>query len=186
MTTRRWSILCTVLGGLCIVGALLWLLHNVEEEQQAGQASQAVLSVLEQTIEESPTQEEEPIALDGETYLGYLTIPALGLELPVQAEWQMENLKISPCRYAGSLQDGGLVIAAHNYRQHFGKLSTLQAGDSVSLTDTVGIVHSYTVEKVETLQPTQIEEMTSDQWPLTLFTCTYGGKARTAVRCVEE
>ena len=42
---------------------------------------------------------------------------------------------------------------------------------------------------VENLQPTQIEEMTekteeSDEWDLTLFTCTTGGSARCAVRCV--
>lgn len=42
---------------------------------------------------------------------------------------------------------------------------------------------------MENLQPTQIEEMTekteeSDEWDLTLFTCTTGGSARCAVRCV--
>ena len=39
------------------------------------------------------------------------------------------------------------------------------------------------------LEPTQIEKMTtktedSDAWDLTLFTCTTGGSARCAVRCV--
>ena len=42
---------------------------------------------------------------------------------------------------------------------------------------------------MENLQPTQIEKMTektedSDNWDLTLFTCTTGGRARCAVRCV--
>ena len=40
---------------------------------------------------------------------------------------------------------------------------------------------------METLQPTQIEEMVGkadgDDWDLTLFTCTTGGSARCAVRC---
>ena len=46
----------------------------------------------------------------------------------------------------------------------------------------------YTVSKVETLQPTQIEEMVGkadgDDWDLTLFTCTPGGQLRIAVRCI--
>ena len=42
---------------------------------------------------------------------------------------------------------------------------------------------------METVQPTQIEKMTektadSADWDLTLFTCTTGGSARCAVRCV--
>lgn len=33
------------------------------------------------------------------------------------------------------------------------------------------------------LQPTAVEEMTSGEWPLSLFTCTIGGKLRVTVRC---
>lgn len=43
-------------------------------------------------------------------------------------------------------------------------------------------------QRGEVLQPTQIEKMTvkssGDDWDLTLFTCTTGGQARYALRCV--
>ena len=36
--------------------------------------------------------------IDGNEYIGYLTIPALGLELPVMAELDSARLETAPCR----------------------------------------------------------------------------------------
>ena len=36
---------------------------------------------------------------------------------------------------------------------------------------------------LEVLEAGDVEEMTAGKWNLTLFTCTYGGKKRLAVRC---
>ena len=118
---------------------------------------------------------------DGAEWLGWLRIPSLEL---VQAEWSYPALKTSPCRYAGTTE-AGLVIAAHNYEQHFARLSLLAAGDAVEFTDVSGAVHRYTVMQVETLAPTAVDEMTGGDWDLTLFTCTYSGQARVTVRCVK-
>ena len=83
------------------------------------------------------------------------------------------------------MEDGGLVIAAHNYRQHFAKLSALRPGDLIRLTDADGGVHDYTVVQTETLAGDAVAEMTDSQWDLTLFTCTYGGSSRLTVRCIQ-
>lgn len=69
----------------------------------------------------------DTLTLDGAEWLGWLSIPSLELELPVQAEWSYPALKTSPCRYAGT-PEAGLVIAAHNYEQHFARLNLLTAG----------------------------------------------------------
>lgn len=50
---------------------------------------------------------EETLPLDGAEWLGWLRIPSLELELPVQAEWSYPALKTSPCT-----PEAGLVIAA--------------------------------------------------------------------------
>ena len=39
---------------------------------------------------------------------------------------------------------------------------------------------------LEILQPTAVEEMTSGDYDLTLFTCTYGGATRFTVRCLRK
>ena len=33
------------------------------------------------------------------------------------------------------------------------------------------------------IQPDEVDNMTTGQGPLTLFTCTYGGASRVTVRC---
>ena len=75
------------------------------------------------------------------------------------------------------------MIAAHNYRTHFGLLESLAPGAQVKFTDVEGNVFSYEIAEIVILEPTAIEELLSDEWNLTLFTCTYGGQARVAVRC---
>lgn len=37
---------------------------------------------------------------------------------------------------------------------------------------------------METLPETAVEEMRAGEWDLTLFTCTYDGRARVTVRCI--
>ncbi len=176
------------LGCLCILAALVFLAHNVREEQQVDQATDAALTGVQQAIEtdSDSSSESETVSVDGEEYLGYLSIPDLNLTLPVLSEWDFSKLKIAPCRYSGSLEDGKLVIAAHNYVRHFAKLYTLKKGCRIGFTDVTGKEYTYIVQKVERLQPTDGERMVSEDWDLTLFTCTYRGNLRVAVRCTLE
>ena len=133
----------------------------------------------------NPEMEMSQIKISGRQYIGILTIPALGLKLPVLSEWSYPGLRLAPCRYSGSAYDKDLVIAGHNYTQHFGRLKTLSPGDAVSFTDVDGNVFSYQVAEIDTLQPKAVQEMVSGEWPLTLFTCTLSGQARVTVRCEE-
>lgn len=112
-----------------------------------------------------------------------LTIPALGLELPVQTEWSKANLKVSPCRQCGSTAGGDLVIAAHNYKSHFGRLSSLSEGDEVRFTSQDGAEAVYTVERTAQVSPEEPEALREGGCPLVLYTCTPGGKARVVVYC---
>lgn len=181
---------CMALGALLVLAALSLYVWNQREAQQAEQAVEAVLPQLHQQLESPAPIAPDPydpamkeVEIDGYGYIGYLSIPALGLELPVMAEWDYARLKLSPCRYTGSTKTDDLVVMAHNYARHFGTLPQLSAGDAVFFTDMEGEVCRYEVAEVEVLQPTAIEEMTAGEYPLTLFTCTYGGKSRVTVRC---
>ena len=124
-----------------------------------------------------------PKRIDGYLCIGCLSIPSLGLELPVMSDWSYPQLKLSPCRYSGSTGTGDLVICAHNYARHFGKLKTLSEGAEVYFTDMDGMTRRYEVAAVEILPPTDLENMTAGEYDLTLFTCTYGGQSRVTVRC---
>jgi sortase A len=204
---ERLSRLCLCLGSVMILAALGLFSWNRWTDSQAGVTSQeALVQVKAQLPEETPQDTpawEQPqilfledsdtqadtampeVEIDGRLYIGYLSIPALEIELPVQSQWSYDNLAASPCRYAGSLQTRDLVIAAHNYTAHFGEISHLLPGDPVYFTDMNGKIYSYVVEEIDTLPPTAVAEMTDGEYDLTLFTCTYGGKSRVTVRCME-
>lgn len=130
--------------------------------------------------------ELDSLDVDGISYIGYLSIPGLSLELPVISEWSYPALKIAPARYSESSQTHGLIIAGHNYSRHFGKLSTLTVGDPILFTDIHGTIYHFKVSEIQVLSPYDIEGMVSGEWDLTLFTCTYGGAKRVTVRCVYD
>ena len=115
--------------------------------------------------------------------IGILEIPALDLQMPVISEWSYPALRLAPCRYTGSAYKGDLVIAAHNYQSHFGRLKTLSTGSEVIFTDAVGNRFVYQVAVIEALTPWSVEDMTSGEWPLSLFTCTLDSQNRVTVRC---
>ena len=126
------------------------------------------------------------VMLDGYEYVGYVEIPALELKLPVMADWDYTRLKVAPCRQFGSSRTDDLVIAAHNYENHFGRLKELTKGDTVIFTDMEGTVYRYAVEEIRQLAPEDAEDVSSvfsSEYPLVLYTCTPGGKARVAVFC---
>ncbi len=120
--------------------------------------------------------------VNGRDYIGVLSIPSLNLELPVLSQWSYPNLKVAPCRYSGSLYQNDLIICAHNYASHFGRLKTLQPGDTLLFTDMDDQVVSFQMVEQEILEPEDEEAMTTGQWDLTLFTCTPGGQTRVTVR----
>lgn len=181
MRRRLGYVLCAI-GVLCILGAAGVLAHNMQEERQAEQAVRQILPQLTQAAEES----EAAVADLDDTYLGILRIPALELELPVYAQWNEDSLMTAPCRYAGLLQTGDLVIAGHNYADSFRRLGSLAVGSAVSLTDMEGTEHTFRVTALQTLGAEEVQQMLSGDWELTLFTCTFGGQSRIAVRCSGE
>lgn len=140
----------------------------------------------ENTIPEyiqNPDIEMPSVLIDGEYYIGVLEIPSLKLSLPINSQWNYKRLKKTPCRYTGSAYKNNLVIAAHNYSSHFGNISDLEQGELVYFTDMNGHKFTYTVDVCETLIPQAVEEMTSGEWSLSLFTCTPGGANRVTLRC---
>ena len=194
---KKTGIAIIAVGAALILSALLLLLYNRYEDAHAGQEAESLLASVEETISAqtmdvptaaapspTPLDPEMPVVmLDGYEYVGYVEIPTLGLKLPVMAEWDYTRLQIAPCRQFGSSRTDNLVIAAHNYDTHFGKLKELSKGDTVIFTDMEGIVRTYCIEKLETLSPDAVDTVLNSGYDLVLYTCTKGGKTRVTVFC---
>lgn len=194
-------------GLLCLAAALCLVGYNLWDARRASESAAEILRRLEARAQtplspddDAPTRSPLPepevpadpidpdmemptIELDGNAYIGTLEIPPLGLSLPVMSDWSSAKLKTAPCRYTGSAYADDLIVAAHNYPAHFGRLPELNVGDELYFTDTADHTFAYTVTEIEELAATALEEMESGDWDLTLFTCTVDGKARVAVRC---
>ena len=119
--------------------------------------------------------------VNGHEYIGTLSIPSLGLKVPVQRNWSYENLSVSPCRYSGSAYAGNLTIIAHTY--HFGKLSSLALDATITFTDMENNVFRYVVREKNTISPNDANEIAHSGYDLTLVTCTLSGTKRVAVYC---
>ncbi len=201
---RKTGKICIILGTVLILSALFLMLYNQLEAKKADEASAGALSQLQQEEEnvkagnalllEEHAAAFDELALetyaemtvkeiDGYQYIGYLSVPVLELELPVMSNWSYEQLRIAPCRQFGAVRSRDLVIAAHNYESHFGKLRQLQPGDLLTFTDMDQTAFLYSVEYVDILEPTAVDKVEHSDFDLVLYTCTYGGENRVCVFC---
>ena len=205
---RKLGIVCMILGIGLVLGAVYLSMFNQQEDASAQKSSESVMPVLIQQIQENTketlpasdtmpelelykpvdllTEEEKKmteLVIDGIPYIGYLSIPKLNLDLPIISTWNYQRLNVAPCRYVGTVRGENLVLMAHNYTSHFGQISQLEAGDTITFTDMDGEITCYEVVGEDVLDSTAVEEMTAGVFDLTLFTCTYGGKYRITVYC---
>ena len=190
------------LGLLLIAAALFLSAYNEMESHEARNSAQQVIAQMCQALPTETAAETEAPAIpeylldaerempvqtiNGRDYIGVLTIPSLELELPVLSQWDYPALKVAPCRYSGSLYQDNLIICAHNYASHFGKIKNLRVGDTAIFTDMDENVVRFQLAAQETIQPEDLEAMEAGDWDLTLFTCTVGGQSRVTVRFVRE
>lgn len=121
--------------------------------------------------------------VDNHYYIGILDLPTLGLTFPVQWGWSDELMDIAPCRYDGNTTENNMILLAHNYTTHFGRLFDLQPGHKLSFTDIHGHVIGYEVSYVEQFHRSEIHRIYEGEWDLTLFTCVPNTYNRIAVRC---
>lgn len=188
--------LLILLGVLLVLIASVMIGSNLLAQSRAGENAQAALEALEiPSVSEAPAPAQKPHyqlnpemgmpekEIDGIAYIGMLELTTLDLRLPVISSTTGSYLQIAPCRFSGSAYLNNLVIGAHNYADHFGRIGDLSYGDLIHLTDMDGNVFSYQVVDIEILQPEQAEALCAGEWPLTLYTCTPGGTTRLTVRC---
>ena len=195
---KKTGTILMIVGTVLIGAALFLFVYNQWDAKRAEKEAFYTVEQMKEILEEYPepveSEEEDgemkTVAIDGHDYIGYLSIPSIDLELPVMAEWSYQGLKTAPGRFYGSTDTNDLVIAGHNYAKHFSPIKWLDIGTEVDFTDMNNRVWRYKVVSIETLQPTQVDEMITksdtDEWDLTMFTCNTGGRTRCTVRCVVQ
>ena len=177
------------IGCICVALSLGLALFNVYDTFRARKSEEDILAAynlkndLDPDIWIDPDMDMPEVDVDGISCIGTLEIPRLGLNLCVTSTCSDENMKQLPCRYYGSIYKSNMVIIAHNYWFHFGRLNTLKSGDEVIFTDASGNCFKYVVDAMDVVSPESVAEVTNGKWPLTLVTCTLDSQNRIVVRC---
>ena len=198
MKRKTVSDILLVLGLVLVLSAAGLTVYNLHTQQKAGKSATEAMAELSDCVTEYAAQQPEEavpdyvlnpkipmptVSINGIDYIGYLSVPVLGLDLPVVSTTTDYYLRVAPCRFSGSAYTEDLVLGAHNYATHFGRLKELNYGDELTFTDIDGNLFRYVVESVETLQPHEAEYLKESEYPLSLYTCTIGGQTRLTIRC---
>ena len=191
-------------GAVLLLGAAGLHFYNQYEAQKARESVEHFLPIMMDAIadnagkkEETPDSDpQEPTVdpdyyskemtvteIDGYDFIGYVSIPRVGLMQPVISETDKAKLKVAPCRYVGSTKTDDLIIGGHNNTGHFAPLHKVQVGDEVLFTDMDGKVWRYEIVMIETLRTSESAKLIGGDYDLTLFTCAYNTTKRVTVRC---
>ena len=182
-----------IIGVFLILISLTMTVYNKYEDLKAGKDANETLNIIKNeitsqkhVIDTLPTdevREMKTININGDEFIGTITIPSINLELPVLSKFSNSNLKKAPCRYYGNLFTNDLIICAHAYETFFANLNKLKQNDLIIFTDVDGNVYTYEVLEVEVLKETDVDKMVNNEFDLTLYTCTYDNTGRVTVRC---
>ena len=115
-----------IVGVFLILISLTMTFYNKYEDLNAGKQARAALDVfknevvVQNHIVESLTTEEvkemKTVNINGDDFIGTITIPSINLELPVMSEYSYSRLKKAPCRYYGNLFTNDLIICCPRIR----------------------------------------------------------------------
>ena len=174
---RAQRVLEQVLAGDWEVAVL-----NARNQHSASQGNAAGALDYPEFERDSEEAGEIPFA---NSVIGILEIHDLDITLPVFNSSTNAMLNISPGRYMGSLGEKPerLVIAGHNYRRHFGQISTLVPGDMITFTTSDGSVYHYEMIGAESIHMNDVTLIEAcSEWDITLLTCEKDNTFRTLVR----
>lgn len=182
-----------LIGCFMLLSAGALFFFNEVSSYRAAEESMKILSGLESDMLSDTAgmadEDDGTMAtrlVDGINIVGVISVPSVGIEVPVAADWSYANLKKSACRYSGTAKGGRLIILAHNYSRHFGNLKNVEKNAEVQFMDVNGNLYTYMITDIEILGKYELDRLTASESDLTLFTCTYGGQKRIVVRCMKN
>ena len=161
MKRKYISIISKIIGIVLILSGIGLISYNLITDYISGKNSKEVLKELEVQLEEKipPTdsdiidvnKEMDTIDVNGNKYIGIISIPSVDIKLPVINEYSKQNIKIAPVLYKGSIYKNNAIIIAHNTQSHFRKIQNLNIGDKVTFIDVNGNEFNYEVIKKENI-----------------------------------
>lgn len=125
--------------------------------------------------------------------IGLIEINAINLHYPIISNFDMDLLKIAPCKFFGPNVNeiGNLCIAGHNYNSYkfFSRLKDLKNGDIISIYDLSGKKIDYSVyNSYETSYDDLncMSQNTNGKKEVTLVTCNNIKNKRRIIKAIQK
>ena len=137
-------------------------------------------SVSDVGVESKAISQNNYVTSSGEKYhiIANLKIDSLGIDYPILSSTSDDLLKISLTKYWGAdpNQKGNMVVLGHNYesKQFFSKLSNIEDGAIIEITDLSGKTLEYSVYDTMIIDPYDnscTSQLTNGNTEITLITC---------------
>lgn len=134
--------------------------------------------------------ENLPKEIDGYKVIGKISIPKIEVERYILEETNEDALKKAVTKICGPEinKTGNFCMAGHNYGDTFGKISWLEEGDEILITDTYDRTVKYQVYSIERVSPYNtncLTQETNGEREITLVTCSLGAITRVIVKGIE-
>ena len=123
---------------------------------------------------EASNMEDNLLQIDGETVLGVVEIDKINYKGLVYEGTSLDTLAKGVGHFEISAYfEGNVCLAAHNYNQVWGKLYTLQTGDTITYNSFLGTkdYQVCSIKEIEETDWTMLED--TDDNRITLITCVY-------------
>lgn len=125
-------------------------LYNSYCQEKMQQQTETILSLIPEpkasVLTYQPDTDMPALTLDKTDFISILEFPKQNRKFPINAKW--EKTYATPCRYAGSIYDGSLVIGGTNQNGQFDFIKTVCVNDKVLCTNMTGTQYSYTITDI--------------------------------------
>lgn len=170
-----------VLTGILIIGIAIWTrLSTMQKEKEMIDAFNAVVAEYqEQGSPEGPsdTSPPEPQKQPPANMIGIMTIPKIGLTVPLVDGIDTASLKYAVGRFTETAmpgEKGNCAVAGHRsytYNQYFNRLNEVEAGDIIDVKTQKG-EFKYVVYEKKIVEPADLSVLdNTGESIITLITC---------------
>lgn len=136
----------------------------------------SIIKIFKNSKSPAVSQADKAAILAEKIYPASIIIDSLSLNLTISPgiikdnHWTLFEDKVSWLSTSGDLNQGNIILYAHNKPNLFGDLTDLEIGDEIIIVGS-GKKQAYAVKEKRKVLPTDVEAVISDKNELTLYTC---------------
>lgn len=136
----------------------------------------SIIKIFKNSKSPAVSQAEKAAILAEKIYPASINIDSLSLNLTISPgiikdnRWTLFDDKVSWLSTSGDLNQGNIILYAHNKPNLFGDLTNLEIGNEIIIEGS-GKKQAYVVREKRKVLPTDVESVISDKNELTLYTC---------------